>query len=228
MVRLLLVVMVCALLPRWALAQDTAAPTPTDETLVAPPLVPAPEQEAPEESEASAVAVPEAALPAQAPEGMPTGPRILLETLAGGAGTFAGGLGGLVLGIIATDCSLFETDCTAAAVMGLSGMALGTAFSTWGAGSLMRGRGGLFSTLLGAVLGTGAGLVLLAADTDELGGIGLLALPTVGAVMGYELSHHADLGPSSHFSLTQERMPVVPTFGTTQHGGFMGGVAGRF
>lgn len=224
MFRLFVVLFMCALLPRWALAQDTASPPPTDDSLVAPPLVDAPEQVEPESF------IPEPLEPEsmRAEEGVSTLPRIVLETLSGGAGMVAGGLGGLVLGIGMTDCSIFESDCTAAAVFGLSGMAIGSALATWGAGSLMKGRGGFLSSLLGALLGTGAGLIMVSVDDDALGPLGLISMPVVGAVAGYELSRLPNVGPSSHFSLTEDRVPVIPAFGTTPRGGFMGGVAGRF
>ncbi|WP_163997438.1 hypothetical protein [Pyxidicoccus caerfyrddinensis] len=224
MSRLLAILFVCALLPRQALAQDTASPAPTDDSLVAPPLVPAPEQAEPESFAPTSVR-PE---PLKADEGIPAAPRILLETLSGGAGMMVGGLAGLVVGVVTTECSLFETDCTTAALFGLSGMALGATFATWGVGKAMRGRGGLLSTLIGALIGTGAGLFALSVDNDTLGPIGLLSLPAMGAVVGFELSGSTDPGPSSHFSLTAGRLPVTPAFGPTPHGGFMGGVTGRF
>ncbi|QSQ27212.1 hypothetical protein JY651_20855 [Pyxidicoccus parkwayensis] len=224
MVRFLAVLMVCALLPRWALAQDIAAPAPKDEPVLAPPLVPAPEQVEPEPF--VPVAGPPEAL--QASEGMPAVPRILLETVAGGAGMAVVGTGGFALGVVTTECDLFETDCSAAFIMGLSGMVLGSAIGTWSSGSLMKGRGGFFSTMLGAILGTGAGILMLAVEDDTLGAIGLLGMPTVGAVLGYELSGSVGSSPDSHFSLTKERAPVVPSFGTTPHGGFVGGISGRF
>jgi hypothetical protein len=224
MSRLLAVLFVCALLPRWALAQDTAFPTPTDDSVVAPPLVPAPEHVEPESFAPTSVQ-PE---PMNADEGIPAAPRIVLETLSGGAGMMVGGLAGLVAGMVATECSIFETDCTAAAAFGLSGMALGATFATWGVGKALRGRGGFLSTLIGALLGTGAGLIAVSADQDVLGPVGLLSLPAIGAMVGFELSGSTDLGPSSHFSLMGGRVPVTPSFGTTPHGGFMGGVAGRF
>jgi hypothetical protein len=224
MFRFLAVVLVCALLPRWALAQDTVAPVPTDDSVAAPPLVPAPEQVEPEPF----LPVPGESESVKESEGMPAAPRVVLETLAGGAGMVAVGTGGFAFGVVTTECSLFETDCSEAFIMGLSGMALGSALGTWGSGSLMKGRGGFFSTLLGAILGTGAGLVMLAAEDDTLGPIGLLAMPTFGAVLGYELSGAVSKSPDSHFSLTGEPARVVPSFGTTPHGGFMGGVSGRF
>ncbi|MCY1014673.1 hypothetical protein [Pyxidicoccus sp. MSG2] len=224
MPRLLAVLFVCALLPRQALAQDTASPAPADDVVVAPPLVPAPEQVEPESFPPTSVQ-PE---PMKADEGIPAAPRIVLETLSGGAGMLVGGLAGLVAGVVTTECSLFETDCTTAALFGLSGMALGATFSTWGVGKAMRGRGGFLGTLVGALLGTGAGLFALSVDDDTLGPIGLLSLPALGAVVGFELSGSMDPGPASHFSLTGGRVPVTPAFGTTPHGGFMGGVVGRF
>jgi hypothetical protein len=220
-----LVVLMCALLPRWGLAQDTGTAVAPEDSLVAPPLVPAPEQVEPEAFEPAAMT--SALDQPQEAKGMPAAPRILLETLSGGAGMVAGGLGGLVLGIVTTDCALFESDCSAAVAFALSGMALGSALATWGAGSLMNGKGGFLSTLLGAVLGTGAGLIAVSADQDgTLAPIALLSLPAVGAMAGFELSRH--LEQPSRFSLTGGRVPVAPTFGTTPHGGFMGGVSGRF
>ncbi|MFP2910639.1 hypothetical protein ACLESD_37480 [Pyxidicoccus sp. 3LFB2] len=219
------IILMCALLPRWALAQDTHTAVPPEDSLVAPPLVPAPEEVEPEATEPMA---PDS-VSGEAPEarGMPTAPRILLETLSGGAGMFVGGVGGLVIGIVATECSPFESDCSEAVIFALSGMAAGSALATWGAGSLMKGQGGFLSTLLGATLGTGAGLIAIAADPDgTLAPIALLTLPALGAMAGFELSRH--LAPPSRFSLPGSQAPVAPVFGPTPRGGFMGGVAGRF
>jgi hypothetical protein len=221
MFRLTALVLMCALLPRWALAQDTDAPLRQDDAVVAPPLVSAPEDVEPGPTEPLAAQ-------ARREEGVPTVPRILLETLSGGAGMAVGGIAGLVGGVVATECSFFETDCTAAVVFALSGMALGATLGTWGAGSLMRGKGGFWGTLLGALLGTGAGLVALSVDQDALGPIGLLSLPAIGAVTGYELSRHAGDSDVTRFSLEAGPAPVVPSVGTTLHGGVVGGVTGRF
>jgi len=230
MSRILALVLMCALLPRWALAQDTGTPLLPDDSLVAPPLVPAPEQvEPPKDAEPVATTpAPSRGRPREE-GGVSSANRILLETLSGGAGTVAGGLGGLVLGITATDCALFESDCTEAIIFTLSGMTLGSALATWGAGSLMNGKGGFLSTLLGALLGTGGGLLAVAADRGgTLGAIALLSLPAIGAVTGFELSRHVGTGNPPPFSLTRARVPMAPAFGTTPHGGFMGGVAGHF
>ena len=223
--RLLAVALVCALLPQAALAQDTASPTSPDAPVVAPPLVSAPDEVEPSPLEPGPME--DAPVRAREPRGMPTAPRIILETLSGGAGTVAGGLLGVIVGIVTTDCVLFEESCDGAAAMGLGGMALGTALTTYAAGSLMRGRGGFVGTLIGASLGTGAGLLMITSGGDDaLGGLALLAFPAIGATMGYELSRDAE--PASRFSLTGSPVPVAPAFGTTRHGGFVGGLTGRF
>lgn len=229
MSRILALVLMCALLPRWALAQGTSTPLPPDDSLVAPPLVPAPEQVEPEDSEPVATTPSPGRGQPREERAVSNANRLILETLSGGAGTVVGGLGGLVLGITATDCDLLESDCTEAVIFVTSGIALGTALATWGAGSLMNGRGGFMGTLLGTLLGMGGGVLAVAADRGgTLGAIALLSLPAIGAVTGFELSRHVGAETPTRFSLTGASVPVAPTFGTTPHGGFMGGVAGRF
>ncbi len=226
MFRTCALVLMCALLPRWALARDTDAPVRQEDAVAAPPLVSAPEEVEPEALEPGSVEPLVAHVREE--KGVPAAPRILLETLSGGAGMVAGGLVGLVGGVLATECSLFETDCTAAALFALSGMTLGSALATWGAGILMNGRGGFFSTLVGALLGTGAGLVAISVDQDTLGPIGLLSLPAIGAMTGYELSQLGEVETTLSPALRKDRLPVTPAFGTTPRWGFMGGVAGSF
>lgn len=225
MFRLVAVVLVCALLPQAGRAQDTSSPPPPDAPVVAPPLVSAPEDVEPEPSEPGVATA--ASRRAEEDKPVSTGPRIILETLSGGAGTFAGGLVGVLVGIATTDCAILAGDCTSTAVMGLGGMTLGAAIGTYAAGSLMKGRGGFLSTLLGSVLGMGAGMLLVSADGgDGVGIVGLLALPALGSMAGYELSRTQE--DPSRFSLTGPSVPVAPSFGTTPHGGFMGGLSGRF
>ncbi|NVJ27881.1 hypothetical protein HUW62_42425 [Myxococcus sp. AM011] len=96
----------------------------------------------------------------------------------------------------------------------------------WDTGALMKGRGSLLATLAG----TGAGVLgFFARDGADLFGIiSILALPPLGAVMGYELSRSE---PPMVSRLSQTRglgapMPTF-TFGVTPHGGRMGGVAGQ-
>ena len=225
MFRLLAVVLVCALLPQAGRAQDTSSPPPPDAPVVAPPLVSAPDDVEPEEGEPGVATAASRRAEEDAP--VSTGPRIILETLSGGAGTFAGGLVGALSGILLTDCAILEGDCTAAALMGLGGMALGAAVATYAAGSLMKGRGGFMSTLIGSILGTGAGLLLVSADNgDGLGTVGLLALPAIGSMAGYELSRN--LEDPARVTVTGPSLALTPGFGTTPHGGFMGGLSGRF
>jgi hypothetical protein len=161
---------------------------------------------------------------------MPTAPRLLLETLAGGAGTFAGGILGGIAGLVASGgCAVVEGDCEIAAAFALSGIAVGSAAGTYIAGRLMKGRGGLVGTLLGSVVGTGTGLLLAMGSGGDgtLGAIGLLSLPSLGAVAGYELSGLD--GPSSFsVTVTHEGPTLVPVMGPTPHGGVMGGLSGRF
>lgn len=232
MYRLTTLALLCVLLPAAGLAQSPPPSPPPDAPVAAPPLVSAPEEVEPEEPFAPG---PEGVAAAREEPGPPTGVRILVGTLAGGAGTLTGGLVGGMVGIATSDnCGIIEGDCTFAGVFALSGMALGAATGTYIAGRLMKGGGSFFGTLLGSTLGTGAGLLMVVAGADSgdgtLGLIGLLALPAVGAVTGYELSRV--LESPTRFSLTvtheSSEVPVVPVIGTTPHGGFMGGLTGRF
>lgn len=226
MSRLLALALVCALLPRSGLAQASDTRTPPDDApVVAPPLVSAPDEVEPAPLEPRT----ERDAPVQAVEeaGVPAVPRVVLELLAGGAGSVAGGLVGVIAGILLSDCDIFESDCPEVVVSGLVGLALGPTLTTYAAGSLMKGRGGFLGTLIGAAAGTGAGLLLLFADNDDtIGPFSLLAMPAIGATMGYELSKVFPV--SSSFSLTGPSIPVAPAFGTTRHGGFVGGLTGRF
>ncbi|NMO15068.1 acid shock protein [Pyxidicoccus fallax] len=231
MSRLFALVLVCALLPHVGLAQDTVTPAPPEDApVVAPPLVSAPDEvelepPAPEEA-------PDAPVKAGEAPGVPAPTRVIVETLSGGAGMFVGGLAGLVLGVVTTECAISEGDCNSTVVMGLGGMTLGAAITTYAVGSLMKGRGGFFGTLLGALLGTGSGVVVAAAGGDDtLGTAALFSLPALGAMAGYELSRSLELPPvpsPPRLSRTDSRGLLAPTFGTTPRGGFMGGVAGRF
>ncbi|MFP2924466.1 hypothetical protein ACLESO_04470 [Pyxidicoccus sp. 3LG] len=226
MFRFLAVALVCVLLPRVGFAQETSAPTTPSETVVAPPLVSAPEEAELEPFEPETLKAP----PTRAEEGggMPAAPRIVLETLAGGVGMIVGGLLGLIAGIATTDCTLDEGDCSTAAVLGLGGMALGASGATYAAGSLMKGEGSLLGTFIGSALGTGAGLlVLMAEDNDEtMGTIAMFSLPAIGAMAGYEMGRSAQ--PSAGFSLRGGGVSVTPAIGSTPRGGFMGGLVGRF
>jgi hypothetical protein len=209
------------LLPGVVLAQDP----PPDAPVAAPPLVPAPEAVEPEEP---ANPGPRAAPAVEKEETVHPVPRIILETLAGGAGTFTGGVVGGIVGLVLSgDCGIVEGNCSTTAIFALSGMALGTAGSTYLAGRFMNARGGFLGTLIGAVLGAGAG-ALLASGDETVGIIALLTLPAVGAMAGYELSGHLDDPARFSLTVTHESPALVPVIGTTPRGGFMGGLSGRF
>jgi hypothetical protein len=93
----------------------------------------------------------------------------------------------------------------------------------------MKGRGGFLGTLAGAGAGTGAGLLLLLADGEDptMGVLALLTLPGIGAMVGYELTGSRE-PPRFSLTVTHESPTLVPVIGPTPHGGFMGGLSGRF
>jgi hypothetical protein len=213
------------LLPGAVLAQEA----PPDAPVAAPPLVPAPEVVEPEPE--PVLPGPPAAPAVEKEEAVHPAPRVLLETLAGGAGSATGGLLGGIVGLVVSDCAIVAGDCSAAALFALSGIVLGSAASTYLAGRLMNGRGGFLGTLIGSAVGTGAGLLLLASNAGGDGTVGLsalLALPAVGAVGGYELSGLMDDPARFSMTVTHEAPTLVPVIGTTPRGGFMGGLSGRF
>ncbi|MCP3140894.1 hypothetical protein [Pyxidicoccus xibeiensis] len=224
MSRLLALLLVCALLPRPGLTQDTPAPTPTDETLVAPPLVPAPEHVEPEPL------APPKPTPTREEKGggMPTLPRIVLETLAGGAGMVVGGLLGAFLGIATSDCAILEGDCSSTGVLALAGMSLGATSATYATGTWMKGEGSLLGSFIGGALGTCAGLLIVGSNgpDEAAGAIALFSLPAIGAVAGYELGRFAQ--PDTGFSLTEGRVRLMPAVSASPGGGVMGGLVGRF
>jgi hypothetical protein len=224
---LLLLALVCALLPRSGLAQtpDTRSP-PDDAPVVAPPLVSASDEVEPAPPEPPPIT----GAPVQTVEEprVSAVPRVILELLAGGAGSLSGGILGVIAGVVISGCNIFDDTCPGVAAAGLVGLALGPTLTTYTAGSLMKGRGSFLGTLIGAAVGTGTGLLLILSDNDgdTIGPLSLMAMPAIGATMGYELSRVFPV--SSSFSLTGPSVPVAPAFGTTRHGGFVGGLTGRF
>ncbi|MFY2558137.1 hypothetical protein ACN469_10935 [Corallococcus terminator] len=229
---LLAVLLLGAVLPREVLAQqeDAQAPTTPGESVQAPPLISAPDDVEP------APFVPPRSPGAEAPltpvkTGMPAVPRVIIETAAGGVGMVGGGLLAFFGGALTGTCSLREDDCVLPVIAGFTGMALGATMGTYAAGGVMKGRGSLLATLVGGLAGTGAGaLGFFARDgADVFGLISFLALPPIGAMLGYEFSR-SEPPAVSRLSQTPSQGAPMPTFtfGTTPHGGLMGGVAGRF
>ncbi|NTX08392.1 hypothetical protein [Myxococcus sp. CA040A] len=221
---LLAVLLLGAVLPWEVLArEDAQAPT----TVQAPPLIAAPDDVEP------APFVPQRPPLAEAPEkaGVSTVPRVMIETVAGGLGMVGGGVLALLGGTLVGDCAFIDEDCALPIVAGFAGMALGSAMGTYAAGSVMRGRGSLLATVVGGLAGTGAGALGFFANegADAFGIITLLALPPIGAMLGYELSR-SEPPAVSRFSQTRSQGAPLPTFTfrVTPHGGLMGGVAGRF
>ncbi|MCP3104982.1 hypothetical protein LZ198_39565 [Myxococcus sp. K15C18031901] len=248
----LLVLLLWACLPVTALAQDVPAATPPPAAILEPPpLVPAPDDvtDAPffapeDEDPALETAAPEVQqgptlidTPTRRRWRMPTPARLAIESAAGSLASMGAGILGLVPGVLlAGDCdALRGSSCREAWVTGAVGLAAGATMGVYLSGTLMKERGSLMTTLLGAVVGTGAGVLTFAAlneSNDGLAIMGLLILPTAGAVMGYEL------GLEPHPAETESAHPrpepsspsvrLFPSVGATPHGGVMGGFVGSF
>jgi hypothetical protein len=123
--------------------------------------------------------------------------RIFLEFLAGaGLGILGGGLTGLALGS--------NIESPASLVIPISILLLGSGVGVALVGAMMDGRGSFGYAMLGSLIGSvaplaiGMGLIQLVGCAGRFGNgcvkpivvslLGLLVLPSVGAIVGYELS----------------------------------------
>ncbi|MCE9672487.1 hypothetical protein LY474_32235 [Myxococcus stipitatus] len=246
---LVVLAVLCASLPAIGFAQDAPiqAPPPV-ESLQAPPLVSAPDvvEDAPlvvtpdEGARESALDIPRspppAVRPARRPWRMPQAARLAIETAAGSMGSTGAGFLGLIPGVLLADnCDgLVDDSCAEAWLTGGAGMAIGATLGVYFSGTIMKERGSFWSTLMGAIVGAGSGVLTFAAfdDTnDGLAVLGLLALPPVGAVIGYELGlepHPSELATMVPATGAASTVRLIPSVGSTRHGGIMGGIVGSF
>jgi hypothetical protein len=159
-------------------------------------------------------------------------PRVILGVLLGTAAATGGTVLGFLAGTQLTTCDVFDDICNGSDLVVLAApMLLGaTAFSTltvYGLGSLLKGRGTLFSTLVGSVAGAGLGLVLL--GTAGYAGLALMPpLAAIGALIAYEISDSSwEPEPSQALSASSP-FQLIPVLGVTPGGGVLGGLTGRF
>jgi hypothetical protein len=154
----------------------------------------------------------------------------ILEFVGGGAGGVGLGLASAYL--FASSCE--EDTCIAGALfMGGLGAIAGVPLGVYLTGSLLGREGGFGATLLGFGVGGAAGLLGAGALSNREGGeelgVALLALPLLGAVLGYELSHAASVSDAAPGRPLRRAAPRwTPVAGVTPRGGFMGGLAGHF
>jgi hypothetical protein len=171
-------------------------------------------------------------------------PRVGLEVLTGSMGTVAGAFAGLVfsVGIGAEPWCLnvSDDDCeSSTALRGVLPMLLftsgGAALGVYGAGAFAaEGEGRFLPTLGGAALGTIGSLIIYAALPPEGENlplfVGALLLPTLGAILGYELSQawvDSRATPASAVR-ADTGIRLVPVVARSPGGGLLGGLAGRF
>ncbi|MFZ5470930.1 MAG: hypothetical protein ACOZIN_16000 [Myxococcota bacterium] len=211
----------------WTSAAFAQSPLPEPSP---PPLLPAdePEPRAPLPSEG--VASPPSATSFAEPQRNDV-LRIGLELLLGGLGEMGLGVVGAYTGCAVTPPTGDVFGCLGAAVGGaLIGGTIGAALGVTAAGALF-GREGLFiGALGGSVIGLLSGGLLIAALASAndagavVGGVALLTLPVVGAIVGYEWTSTGD---------QPQRLPsralFVPTAASTRDGrGVSFGVGGFF
>jgi hypothetical protein len=201
-----------------------------------PPLVATPDEVEPEAAPASEEE--DAPQPPESRGGAgPVVGRFLLGSLSGLLGTFMGGIAGAVMGGGAENCQIVQDgggttgDCVLGGVGALLGISTGSALGVYSTGNLLHGRGRFLHTFLGGAAGVISGLLLAVAlptapDDSPRNALLVLGMPTLGSLVGYELSHQFS-GPSLQLQ-TAPAPSVVPALGLTPRGGFVGGLSGRF
>jgi hypothetical protein len=159
-------------------------------------------------------------------------PRIILGTLLGTAAATGGAVLGFLAGSSLTTCDVFDDICNGSESLVITAPTLlgAAAFSTltvYGLGSLLKGRGTLFATLVGSAMGTGLGLVLM----GTAGYVGLALMPplaAIGALIAYEISDsYWEPEPGQALSASSP-FQMIPVLGVTPGGGVLGGLTGRF
>lgn len=133
--------------------------------------------------------------------------RVPLEMLGGALS----GLGAGILGA-AVYCGLASChglDAFSGLAVGVLAAPLGISAGATVMGNLADGDGSYWASTLGALGGTGLDALLLAVDDDEgtLKGLTLVALPLVGAALGYELTSVAHRSALTEVTLTPLATP---------------------
>lgn len=217
---LLCVMLVCALVPAGVRAQTPAEPpaeASAEEPSAPPPLVPAgpqPQDEPPPE--------PQDEQPYYfSARRMHDVPRIGLELVTGSLGNLTGAFVGLLAVRGVVPLLLFASG--------------GAALGVYGAGTYLGdGSGRFLPTLGGAALASVGSLALyfvLPRETENLPlFLSGLMLPTLGAILGYELSQAGDDSRAT-FERAARHGPglrLVPVVAMSPGGGLFGGLAGNF
>ncbi|MBU8896166.1 GlsB/YeaQ/YmgE family stress response membrane protein [Corallococcus sp. H22C18031201] len=155
-------------------------------------------------------------------------PRIAVDMVGGAAGGVVGvlglGLAGYLAAAPTVGCN--SDECSILAVMaGIAGGCIGVPLGTYLGGQLMGGQGRLWPTAVGSLVGWGGALLgQVTLNNGEGGGTpstvmaaALLALPVIGATVGYELSQ-APQAPVRHDTDVASRQSVrlVPVAGYAQ------------
>lgn len=171
-------------------------------------------------------------------------PRIVGEVLAGVAGEFLGGVIGWGIGSAFCDETARSGDFFGPCFMGgdegavgmVVGVIPGAALGTYVLGEATTGDGSYWAALAGSAVGTLGMVGLIAAeDGDDGGGLVVLALalPAIGATIGYELSQ-ADVVDSPRVErlagsdeVDSASLQVYPSAGVTPDGATFG-LLGRF
>jgi hypothetical protein len=139
----------------------------------------------------------------------------------------AGGIAGLLVGLVIGDCNIL--DGCSSDVLALTPVVLGlwsaSAFTVYGTGRLLDGRGGLLPTLLGGALGSGAG-ILIGSASDALYLTPLIA--ALGAVIGFEFSHAGTKPEPKKDPFAAAGLQLTPVVSMLPAGGVFGGLVGRF
>lgn len=250
MPRLLVLLSLAALMPvlAWAQAPEGSAepPTPTADSeastpVPAPPLVDADTVKTPT---AASERDPTVRVPVPTVGDLPgpessVGPALgsgILEFLGGGIA--AAGLGvvgtAVLLGTLGAACA--GEGCAIAALYlgGGLGAIIGAPVGVILTGALLGREGGIGMTLFGYMVGGTVGILgyrgLSAGHGNGNGAILLmLSMPLIGAVVGYEFSHAANVsGAAPAQPLRRRSAHWTPVAGVTPRGGFVGGLAGRF
>jgi len=150
-----------------------------------------------------------------------------------------GSLGGLLLGLVGTVPGIFlvaegfdcdgcgnDSSIVLGGLVGIAGMSAGTALGVKLAGSLFGGEGRYLHTLLGAVLGAGAGIfaALAMSETDGLWAIPLITSTVLGAIIGSEVSHSNEFESRA----AGTGVTMLPSVSVRPSGAVVAGLVGRF
>lgn len=220
---LISVMLVCALAPASVHAQTPAEPpveASAEEPPAAPPLVPAepePQEEPPPEPQEEPYDF-RVRYPSSRMHGVP---RVGLELVTGSLGNLTGAFVGLLAIRGAVPLLLFASG--------------GAALGVYGAGTYLGDGAGRFGpTLGGAALAAVGSLAIYTALPKEVEQLPLflsaLMLPTLGAILGYEISQ-AGVDSQATFERSARAdtgIRLVPVVARSPGGGLFGGLAGHF